>query len=590
MKRIGITAGCIVIVLACTAQVRLRFIPAGGGASGLITISNITCEAKFRIQTPLQGHSVWDGGGLQARMRYDTGDGTRHYFTYTSGGNVFENVEPAVMSSCGTANDATVIAAPAAWGLGPSGDPHGSDWGRFPFQSDGSDDGLPGDPTSSTAYSGMKWDKLTSKWLSFWEETYGGDGDLGKPAFGASTMDFSTHTFIPYGCWTTNPSLPQQQLGTAAMQPPASWISTNSALLPAGSNFWILGFGGPIGVTTAVSMGPSVFLTSVPGSGNSCTSNVSYPTPTGKILSNYQPNPDATMTPNCWLSGVLGCTPTGTPVHTYPAQNSFTGYSSAIWPQDWVPYGGHGWDWTGSAFGMDWYDDGVFHGVVKPYSIASGWATGTTPASPAPTYNAGTHLVTWGTSSIDTHDGYTINPGDGIWWQACTAGVDPGCSNANGLDQACGSIDSISGTGPYVITAVAFAICGDSGGLFKPVVGGHWQFGANYAHAAVFTFLPRTANRMQIINPDEYVKVLNGTYSTPDLPVAAEDADATNIFAGMGGPSTGSGVVVSNPGNVWQVPVVTEDAAHRRIIVSFGNAPCPSNSYNCAMVYVLKVQ
>ncbi len=581
-----LSASCVGIVLACTAQIRLRFIPSGGGAAGLLSIANLSCEGKFRIQTPLQGHSVWDGQGLKPTMRYDVGDGLRHYFTFSSGAYVFENIEPT-LSSCATANDSTVIAGPAAWGLGPSGDPHGSDWGRFSFISDGSDDGLPFGEPSDIFYSGMKWDRITSKFISFWEETYGGDGNVGKPSFGASTMDFGTHTFTAFGCWTTNPNTPQQQVGTGMMTPPASWIATNSALLPTGSNYWVLGFGGPIGVTTAVSMGPSLFLTSAPPSaGNSCTSNVSYPTPAGNVLSSYQPN---TSGPTCY-GDVIGCTPANAPVHTYAAKTSFVGYSSTLWPQDWSPYLGVGYDWTGTGFGMDWYDDGSLHGIVKPYAVASGWARATVPASPAPTYDAGTHLVTWGVSSIDTHDGYTMHPFDGIWWQACVPGVDPGCLGANGLDQAFGEIVSISGTGPYVLTVFAYPGTADSGLVFKPLVGGTWQFGANYAHAAVFGTLPRTTNRLQIIDPAEYVKVLNGTYATADLPIYASDSDATALFQGMGGPSTGEGVNTGSTANSWQMPQVTEDAAHHRIIVAFGNAPCPSNSYNCSIVYVLKVQ
>lgn len=563
-------------------------VPKGSGTPGLLTTANISCEGKFRIVGP-QGsagtYTPGSTGGVHSTMRYDSGDGKRHYFTIIPSTHVWESVEPT-LSPCGTAIGSTNIAGPASWGLGPSGDvTYGSDWGPPPFASSVTNDGLPGDPTAFVKYANIRWDAQTNKMLMFWLETYGGTGNLGKPTFGATTMNFTTHTFDAYGCWATNPNQLDAQAGTGAIFPPASWVSANSALLPAGSNFWIIGTGGPGIYNPLTSNGPSLILEPAPLVGNACASGVSYPIGAGTVLSNYQAN---SAGPTCLT---LGCTPTTPPTHPYPARTSFTGYSSTQYDSDWNPYGGTGYFFSGSYFGLDWYDDGTYHGIFLPFTTVSGWGGGTVRASPSPTYDAGTGIGTFSVDSIDTNDGFTVNPLDNFWVTTCTVGVDAGCEDANANALTAGYVISVTGSGPYTITYNSLNGLDPSSGDHVPRVGGAWYFGPQYGHGNTIGGYPRFMLRAQIIDPAEYVKVLNGTYATSDLPTYAEDIDAAGLFPGLGNPSVGQGLNAGNGGNNFQFPfVVVADSAHNRIIVDFPNEQnCPA-FYFCSTVYVLKVQ
>ncbi len=584
-----ITRTALVIVGLCVAsmgQVRLRFVPPPPAGS-LLTTANLSCKGKFRIAVTQKSGSIVPSaaGFTRVSMRYDAGDGKRHYFTMRSNGDVEESVEPT-LSSCDTANDSTNIAGAASWGTGPAGGIFESDWGPFPYVSGADDDGLPYDgPTGTTVYSNLKWDAATNKMLSFWVAGYGSDTHVGTPTVGASTMNFTTHTFEAYGCWGANAGLPVQQVGTGLLTPPASWVAANSALLPNGTtNYWLLGLGGAVGYASSTSNGPSLVLMRTPTSGNACSSGSTYYTGTNVILESHPYN---TIGPTCG-TGMLGCTPTVAPTHPYAAQTSFTGYAVTAdsGHDDWNVWGGHGWFGIVTLFGMEWYN-GTHPGIIVPFTVESGWQLGTVLASPAPTFDSGTNIGTF-TSSVsisDMHDGYPANPFDNIWVKSCVSGVDAGCTDGNGLSLTGGYILSTSGN---TITYQGIAI--DSGsGNHVPVVGGTWVFGPQYAHANTGGEFPRLAVRMQIIDPNEYVKVLNGTYATTDIRTYTEDIEAHAIFPGLGGPATGRGVSAGNFANYWTYPFnVIADDSHNEILVAFLNeGNCP-NFYYCNTVYVLQ--
>ncbi len=562
--------------------------PTATGSGSLLSLSNLSCEGKFRIAVTSPFGGAFTIYGFSTTMRFDNGDNKRHWFSFNSAGAVEESVEPT-LDPCNTAAASTVFATQASWGAGPIyGDAYGSDWGGIlGFVSATSGDGLPGDAATTVWWGSLKFDATTNYLVSTWLETYGVGGNPGKPSFGASTLDFGTHTINPFGCWTTNPNLPQSQAGSGVIIPPAAWTAANSGLLPSAANYWIIGLGGPLIGASVDSMGPSLQLVPVPTSGNSCTSNVSYPVGLGKILSNYQAN---SVGPNC---GVIGCTPSTAPTHPYPAQTSHTGYSSAAYATDWVPWAGHGWFYFGTQFGLDWYDDGTFHGVPVFYNEGTGWSTDTVLASPAPTYNAGTTFGSFAITSIDTHDGYHMNPGDNIWFITCTVGVDAGCDGGNADNETNGVITSVTGSGPYTINYTASGPMLDtSSGSHVPVVGTTYLFGTQYAHGDTLGTFARTVMRAQIMNPDEYVKVLNGTYGSADLPIYTEDADVSALFTTLGSPASGSGISTGAGQNNFRSPyTVIADPARHRIIVSVGNEECtPLGSHLCNMMYVLKVQ
>jgi hypothetical protein len=330
-------------------------------------------------------------------------------------------------------------------------------------------------------------------------------------------------------------------------------------------------------------------LVPVPASGNACVSGTTTPNPTtaGVVLASF---PSDTNGPNCFGS-TLGCNTAGSPPGPHPpAQTAFTGYSQTFSNYWWDPYGGHGWFWGGVKFGMDWYDDGVVRGVLVPFSVVSGWATGTVLSSPAPSFNASTQMGSFSTSdSIDTHDGFVPHAGDAMWVQTCVPGVDSGCQAENQQDWTFVTITGVSGSGPYTFTYHAEGL--DSGaGNHVPVAGEQWSFGSFYGHGAGGGMFPRATFRLQVIDPNEYTKVLNHTYASADQPTYHEDIDAASLFPGWGGPSTGAGVP-QNSGNhnsLTGPSWAAADPDRQQFLVNVSFSDCPTYFF-CGQIYVWNI-
>jgi hypothetical protein len=560
-------------------------------SNGVIETSKITCAGTFRIAVP-QGSFTEFAHGLSAMtMKFDTSDNKRHYFALAGSGHVLESVEPTLVP-CNTAVASTPIAGAASWGTGDTdGSIYGSDWGPYPLHSTS---GCPGDLSDyqpgecgQVKPSGLKWDPANNYLVETWYPTYGTPYSYARNSVAAATMNSSTHTFSLTGCWAAKPDQWMQMVGGGLIIPPASWLSANG--LTASNGYWALGLGGPTGDVQLVSYGPTMQLVPVPTSGNACTNGTTtaYPTATGVVLSNFQTN---TNGPTCGGSSA-GCNTSGMPpTHPYAAESAFTGYSQTFSSYWWDPYAGHGWFWGGTSFGMDWYDDGVVRGVLVPFRDVSGWAGGTVLSSPSASYNSGTQNGSFSTSDpIATHDGYQVNPGDAMWVQTCVAGVDPDCDSANQRDWTYITITGVSGSGPYTFTYHAEGL--DFGtGNHVPVAGLQWNFGSFYGHGAGGGFFPRAMFRLQVIDPNEYTKVLNHTYASSDLPTYHEDIDASSLFPGWGGPATGSGVAQNfGGGNAITGPSwAAADPARQQFLVNVSMSDCPAYFY-CGQIYVWNI-
>jgi len=563
-------------------------------STGLVQTSKITCAGTFRIAVPQGSFTDYSHGITAMTYRFDTSDNKRHYFALAGDGHVLESVEPTLVS-CNTAINMTPFAMAASWGTGgPDGSAWGSDWGQYPLLSTSGCPGnlvdyLPGE-CGQVKPAGLKWDSANNYLLETWYPTYGPVYAKPKNSIAAVTLNSSTHTFALTGCWAANPDQFMQQVGGGVIIPPAAWLTANG--LSASNGYWGLGLGGPTGTVQLVSNGPSIQLVPVPGSGNACTNGTTttYPTAAGVVLANFQANNTG---PTCGFSS-LGCNTAGSPP-TFPraAQTAFTGYSSTISDYWWDPYGGHGWFWGGTTFGMDWYDDGVVQGVLVPFSDVSGWATGTVLSSPAPSFNPSTQVGSFSTNDpIDTHDGYQPHVGDAMWVQTCVANVDPDCDAANARDWTFVTITGVSGSGPYTFTYHAEGL--DFGtGNHVPVPNLQWWFGPFYGHGATGGTYPRAMFRLQVIDPNEYTKVLNGTYPTADLPTYHEDIDATSLFPQWGGPSTGSGVAQNfNAANSTTGPSwAAADPDRQQFLVNISFTDCSNGpNYNyCAQIYVWNI-
>jgi hypothetical protein len=556
--------------------------------TGLVLTSKISCAGTFRIAVPQGSFTDFTRGMSAMTFKFDPSDSKRHYFTLAGDGHVLESVEPT-LAPCNTAAASTPIAGAASWGTGGgTGTIYGSDWGAYPLVSGSGCPGYlvdlqPGE-CGNVRPSGLKWDAANNYLLETWYPTYGPVGNLGVNSIAAATMNSTTHSIALNGCWAANPGKPMQQVGTGVIIPPSSWLTANG--LTAANGYWGLGLGGATGFVSLVSYGPTIELVPVPSSGNACTSGTttSYPTAAGVVLANFQSN---NVGPTCGFSS-FGCNTAGSPpTHPYPAQTAFTGYSSNVSDYWWDPYGGHGWFWGGTPLALDWYDDGTVQGVLVPFGAVSGWATGSVISSPAPTYNSGTFVGTFSTNDpINTHDGYTAHVGDAMWVQTCVAGVDPNCNSVNQLDWTFITITGISGSGPYNFTYHADGLDGGTGN-HVPIVGGQWVFGPFYGHGAGGGMYPRAMFRLQVIDPNEYTKVLNSTYATPDLPTYHEDIDASSLLPGWGGPATGAGVAQNYMGaNAITGPSwAGADPARQQFLVNVSFTACPAYFF-CGQVYV----
>jgi hypothetical protein len=422
---------------------------------------------------------------------------------------------------------------------------------------------------------------VTSELLLSWSNTYAMAGT--HNTFAGATLDNATHKLNTVGCWGINGAT-MPMVGTGILNIPSSFLSN----VPSGARYGV-GFGVPISsYPDGVLLGPSLMAV-VPPAPNQCAPNTDYLT-NGTVLSRYVQNSNG---PNCigfrtsfeeGGSGT-GCTPNTPPTAPYPAKMAFNNYSKDMYGPDWNPYnGGNGWFGFDTLFSIGWYDDGVKNGIVVPIAAPEGWANTTILASPAPTINTSDVYNQTGTmtvASTSTHDGLNMNPGDRIWIQTCTPGVDPGmCDTVNGHNFSSAIIDSVN----VATGQVAFHIYigTDFGsGNHKPVVGGAVYLGCVYMHG--YPGCSRGTYRLQIYDPALYAQVAAGTRQPYDISYNQE-MDLNPFVPGLGSPESGRGG--ADP-QVAGFPISTiTDTGARQIIIAFANEnPPPYHGGNAIYVF-----
>ncbi len=510
----------------------VRIVPSAGS---LLQLSDLTCAGVFLSPQMQTGARTTK---YPITYRYESG--ARHYFMYDGTGHIYEFPEPS-LSPCNTAAGSISVASLEGWG---------GDWGVFNVNAH--DNFIPGQ--NSTFAAGLYYDPITAQLVLSWYPAY--ITVVFGNSFAAATLNVD-HTMTLNGCWGTA-DYNTLYTGTGMLGIPSSFASH----LPAGQT-WAAGFGGAIGYAVGSSYGPTL-IAMEPPAGNACASDTDYDVTTTTLLEAHESNGTG---PNCTNpSGLplIGCTPGTAPTNPKPAEMAFTGYSASMFDQDWDPYGGHGW-WGWEAGGSPgWYDDGVKQGVLVPMSNPSGWINTTILASPSPTGSGsgGTFSV----ADTDMHDGYDLNPGDLIWVQTCTPGVDAGCLTANLQQFSISRVDSVNtGTG-----AIAYTVLnGDSGsGTHVPVSGGGIYAGCVYAHGS--PTCSRQTWLIQTYNPAQYAEVIAMTRQ-PYAVRYVEEAAWTDPYTVYGAPSTGAGVQPSIVGNRGVVATMPDPSA-QQIMISINNA------------------
>jgi hypothetical protein len=531
-------------------------------AASLLQTSDITCAGVFL--TP----GVQMGGKTSAypvTMRYENGN--RHYFMYDGTGHILEFPEPT-LSPCNTVLSQVNRASLESWG---------GDWGTFDVN--GGDNVIPG--ISFTTAMGLNYDSVSSRLLLSWVDTY--VGYLPHNSFAAASLVDNSHSLSTSGCWgitNLNPKI----AGSGILNIPSSFVSS---YLPSGAR-WGIGFGGAVASYTGLSLGPTL-IAIAPPSNNSCAPNTDNFVSSGTVLAKYGQN---NVGPNCSTNGNsptgpgsgLGCTPTEAPTAPYAAKLGLSTYSKDMYAPDWDPWQGHGWFGFSTAFNMGWYDDGIKNGIVVPILAPEGWTTPTILGNPAPTFDTPSKNIYYKTgtlyvSSTSTHDGNNINPGDMIWIQTCTPGVDTGCEVLNGRQLSFAIVDSVSSSTGRISFHLMDSDYGSGNHL--PVIGGKIYHGCLYAHGS--PTCSRGVYRLQIYDPAQYAEVVSGARQPYDV-TYDQEIDMTSLVPGFGCPSCGSGVKI---GTEHHGPVSTmPDPLAHQIMIAFddGNSP-PYLSSNAIYVY-----
>ena len=521
---------------------------------------------------------------LPVTGRYES-DGQFHYLQVRGDGAIGEFTEPT-LSPMSTAYDAIPAATWDTWtgggGQGIWGTPKwNDDCVNFGNTSDGR-------PLCNAAIYGVKWFPDQQVLCETWSPVYGTLFPHAA-AFGCYKLNESTHTLATrVGCWGMSNSTAVITAG-GMLRIPDSWAAAN---LPAGVKYGI-GFGEPFNLGgLSNSHGPDLHAIACPAS-NDCPATAYgdlYPyTVTGKVLEEHLSGNPGTG-PDCY--GKVGCTPTQAPTRPYAMSQSWTGYNSSTYVFSWNPWSGpaplpatkHGWmSAYATEWSMDWYDDTPFggnrYGVVVPYVTQSGWLNQSVLASPAPTYSFDQSkffypVITIAVSSLDTHDGATLNPGDQIWVQGCKPGVDLGCDTANNDQLDSAVVQSVSGN---VITAYVTSLDDCISCSHVPPVGGTVYAGSLYVHGAPNVI--RRVERLKVCDPNVYLAVLKDP-SQADLVQCNDEIDAHALAPFFGCP-TCSETIFDSHGQInmkgvpaqFGAPVsVLADPEHRKIRVAYGTA------------------
>ena len=519
-------------------------------APTLMSTSDITCAGVFLTPPVNTGtFSSWN----PVAMRYENGN--RHYFVYAGNGHVYEFPEPT-LSPCNTPLTSVNRARMESWG---------GDWGTFPVSE--ATNYIPGQ--GATIAFGLNYDDKAGELLLNWTGTYSNSGL--RNSFAAAKLDNATHKINVRGCWGTT-GWNTLYTGTGTLMIPDSFVAAN---LPPGVR-WGVGFGGPIGQAAQISVGPTL-IAMAPPPDNVCAPQTNNLVSGGLLMAQYPANANG---PTCAFLG-MGCTPTRAPGNPHPAEMAFKDYSMEIYTSAWDPWNGHGWFAFDTHYTMDWYDDGVKHGVVVPMSVSEGWSNTTVLATPAPTLDTSTYYPNgvMYVASTSTHDGLNMNPGDLLWVQTCTPGVDgPACVTVNGNHLAYMIIDAVN---PATGQITFHLTSPDASGWHAPVPGGIVKLGCFYAHG--MPTCSRYTYRLQIYDPAQYGEVLRGTRKPYDVKYT-DEMDLSTFVQGFGSPRMGKGV-----DNRHHMPngVMMDPAAHQ-MMISFGNANSPLYQVSNA-IYVFNV-
>lgn len=522
----------------------------------LLGVATNVAESNFDGHTAATGPSVLQLADLSVAgcfLTYGTGTGNwttdypvtyrrikdvRRYFQLGGDGHIYESTEPT-LRPCRSAIDTLNVSSRVR------------DWGTFTVNGSSQYPNTSGSGHGSVR--GLFYDTTTGKLIVTWSGTYV-NLPSGLNTFAVLSINDDSGTVSVDGCYAPPYRMPYTAGGVIDI--PAAFIST---YLPAGRR---LGFLGGIfaSATSGNNYGPGVLALSFPPA-NACAAGRDYPIPAGTKLAEYAMN-DAGAT--CGAAGShesgsnLGCMPSPRQLTPHPAIMEFTGYSYDLYPADWDPYGspkrGYFADDTGWRFG--WYDDGVKAGGVVPFTQSAGWIKTTISSTSGP----GRVML----GSIDTHDGFTLNPGDAIVIQTCTPRVDAGCSTTNLLHVSVAVVDTVD-KGTRAITYHAIDNSGCSTCTNTPVVGGVVYGGPVYPHGSPGWM--RSTLRLQLYDPGEFATVTRG--APPYTPAYSEE---TSLYAmgvtTLGDPAAGHGLRAGFVAGDSQVvtSVITDPAAHQIVI------------------------
>jgi hypothetical protein len=522
---------------------------------------------------------------LPVTGRYES-DGKFHYLQVRGDGSIGEFAEPT-LSPMST----PYASIPAAtWDTWTGGGGQGV-WGTPNWNDDCTNLGntANGRPSCNAAIFGVKWFPDQQAICETWSPLY---GSLYPHAatFGCYTLSESTHTLANrLGCWGMS-NVANVIAAGGMLEIPDAWANANLS-----GRKYVIGFGEPgaLGGLTN-SHGPDLHAFAWPAQ-NDCPSTATggtYPyTLTGTVMEEHLAG--SAVGPNCYMdantANKIGCTPTQAPTRPYAMAQKWTGYSSSTYVFNWNPWSGpsplpatqHGWmSAYATQWALDWYDDTAFggtrYGVVMPYVTPSGWLNQTVLASPAPTYVYDQSkffypLITFAVSSLDTHDGATVNPGDIIWVQGCRPGTDLGCTteNMDYLDYAV--VRSVSGN---VITAYVTNLDNCSSCSHVPPVGGLVLEGGLYVHG--MPNLIRQVERLKVCDPNVYRAVIADP-SQADLVQCDDEIDAHALAPFFGCPTCPETIYDSKGQmDMKGVPVtygtpvsVLADPEHRKIRVAY---------------------
>ncbi len=474
--------------------------------SSQLTIADLTCTGMFLSPRVGNGNKSVN---YPVAMRYESG--ARHYFIYDGTAEVYEFPEPGSLSPCSTVPASATRASLEGWG---------GDWGVYDVNTN-SGDHRPG--WNSTFAMGLTWDETLQYLTLHWRGTY--SNPTTENSFAAMTLNSGGHTMSRVGCWGVT-GQNQKVTGSGMLLIPSSFVSQS---LPAGAR-WGMGQGYWDGTQSGSSSGPSWYA-SVPPTSNACAALTNY-TVSGTEMEYHADN---TNGPNCAFPDHVGCTPASAPTTPYPSQLAYTAYSISQYADAWDPYGGHGWV-SLSTGKLGWYDDGVKSGVVNMITAPEGWMH-TTVVSSASTTAA---VIT----STSTNDTFHANPGDRMWIQTCTPGLETGCDTTNGHNISEVTLVTVNnGTGAITFT-IDYSDFGN--GNHFPVPGGTVEMGCTYYQGE--PTCSRQILRMQIFDPAQYAEVLASTRANYNVNAVEDSEIDTTLVTGMGTPSTGAGIVFAAGG------------------------------------------